>query len=76
MERISIDSWCSGGDSTKMLLECKFGVLPLCQPVWYIEIWLWDLSEMKKECHLLDADIQCYNVILNNNTVMKKRRMY
>jgi len=76
MENISIGSWCSGGDPTKMLLEQKSGVLPLWQPVWWVEIWMWDLSEMKQECHLLDADIQCYNVILNNNTVMEKIKMY
>jgi len=37
---------------------------------------MWELSEMKKECYPLDADIQCYNVILNNNTVIEKRKMY
>ena len=31
---------------------------------------------MKKECHPLDADIQYYDVILNNNTVMEKRKRY
>jgi hypothetical protein len=56
--------------------EYKFGVLPLCQLVQWTEICKWDLSEMKKECHPLNADIQCCNVILSNNTVIKKRKMY